>query len=271
MATRSALPFDVRLMNWVASALFLGVALAALGSVALWVARHPSWTLGRIVVDGEVEHQNEVAFRATLAPQLRGSFLTLDLQEVKRLFESVPWVRQAVVKREFPNRLHVTLQEHDAAAWWGEAGSGKLVNRQGLVFEADPDESQTGAWPELLGPEDRSESVYALYRQLQPVLKPLQQDISRLELDASGHWRATLTGGTEIELGRGESTELLARVRQFSATLPELIARYGGRGLESADLRYPNGYAVRMRGVQTVTDDKAAAALAARVRKKQSR
>lgn len=273
MATRSALPFDVRLMNWVASALFLGVALAALGSVALWAARHPSWTLGRIVVDGEVEHQNEIAFRATLAPQLRGSFLTLDLQQVKRLFESVPWVRQAVVKREFPNRLRVTLEEHEAAAWWGEAGSGKLVNLQGMVFEALPEEPQTDAWPELIGPEGRSEPVYALYRQLQPMFKPLQQDISRLELDASGHWRAKLTGGTVIELGRGESAELLARARQFSASLPELIARYGGRGLHSADLRYPNGYAVRMRGVQTVSDDKAAAALAARVhaRKKQSR
>ncbi|MDD2727820.1 cell division protein FtsQ/DivIB [Malikia sp.] len=266
MATRSALPFDVRLMNWVASALFLGVALAALGSAALWAARHPSWTLGHIVIDGEVEHQNEVAFRAILAPQLRGSFLTLDLQEVKRLFESAPWVRQAVVKREFPNRLHVTLEEHEAAAWWGEAGSDTLVNFQGVVFEADPDEPQTATWPELLGPEGRSEQVYALYRQLQPVFQSLQHGISRLELDASGHWRATLTGGTVIELGRGDSTELLARARRFGATWPELIARYGGRDLESADLRYPNGYAVRMRGVQTVTDDKAAAALAARVR-----
>lgn len=92
-----------------------------------------SWSLGRIVVDGEVEHQSEESVRAYLAPQLRGSFLTLDLQEVKRLFETLPWVRQAVVQREFPNRLHVTLQEHEAVAWWGEVGGGKLVNRQGAV------------------------------------------------------------------------------------------------------------------------------------------
>ena len=55
----------------------------------------------------------------------------VDLQQVRRLFESVPWVRQAVVQREFPNRLRVTLQEHQAVAWWGESGSGQLVNDAG--------------------------------------------------------------------------------------------------------------------------------------------
>lgn len=270
MASRPALPFDVRIMNGLASALFLSVALAALGTASWWVAHHPSWSLGRIVVDGEVEHQSEASVRAYLAPQLRGSFLTLDLQEVKRLFETLPWVRQAVVRREFPNRLHVTLQEHEAVAWWGEVGGGKLVNRQGAVFEADPDpdEQQSQAWPELIGPEGGSDRVYALYRQLQPVLQPLGQPLSQLELGASGHWQARLAGGALIELGRGSAAELLARTERFSSTIPELTTRYGGRALEAADLRYPDGYAVRMRGVQTVTDDKAAAALAARVRKK---
>ncbi len=157
MASRSALPIDVRIMNGLASALFLGVALSALGTAGWWVAHHPSWSMGRIVVEGEVAHQSAASVRAYLAPQLRGSFLTLDLQEVKRLFETLPWVRQAVVRREFPNRLHVTLQEHEAVAWWGEAGGGKLVNRQGAVFEADPDpgQQQSDAWPELIGPADQ--------------------------------------------------------------------------------------------------------------------
>jgi len=268
MQPRLPLPFDVRFTNWVASALFLGVTLAALGSLGWWVAHHPSWSLGRILVEGDVEHQDEVIFRSQLAPQLRGSFLTLDLQEVKRLFEDVPWVRQAVVRREFPNRLRVTLDEHEAEAWWGEAGSGQMVNQQGAVFDADADEQPAGDWPELAGPEGRSGQVHALYRQLQPLFQPLQQEISRLELGASGHWRLQFVSGTLIELGRGEPEELVARAQRFSSTVSQLMARYGGRGLEAVDLRYPNGYAVRMHGVKTATDDKAAAALAARIRKK---
>lgn len=268
MSSRPALPFDVRFMNGVASVLLLGVALVALGSAGWWLAQRPFWALGKIVVDGEVEHQDEVILRSQLAPQLRGSFLTLDLQQVKRLLEDVPWVRQAVVRREFPNRLRVTLDEHEAEAWWGEAGSPRMVNLQGDVFDADVDEPASGNWPELAGPEGHSAQVHALYRRLQPVFRPLQQEISRLELGESGHWRARLASGTLIELGRGEPDELVARAQRFSASVPQLLSRYGGRSLEAVDLRYPNGYAVRMHGVKTATDDKAAAALAARIRKK---
>ena len=260
MASRSALPFDVRIMNGLASALFLSVALAALGTAVWWVAHHPSWSRGRIVVEGEVAHQSAASVRAYLAPQLRGSFLTLDLQEVKRLFETVPWVRRVVVRRDFPNGLRVTVQEHEAQAWWGEAGSGKLVNRQGEVFEANPDEARAEGWPELAGPEGQSRQVQALYRELQGVFGHIDQGITRLELTGSGAWKARLDGGQLVELGRGQPQELLTRAQAFVGTVTQLTQRYGGRALESVDLRYPNGYAVRLRGVTTVTDDKAAKA-----------
>ena len=260
MLPRHALPLDIRFMNWVASALFLILVLLALGSAALWAARHPAWTLNRIVVDGEVAHQNAATFRAQLLPRLVGSYLTIDLQDVKHQFEAVPWVRQAVVRREFPNRLHVTLQEHEAVAWWGEVGGGRLVSRQGAVFEANPEDAQADGWAELAGPEGQSGQVYALYRELQPLLAPLEQNIERLELVASGDWKIWLDGGTVIELGRGQPEELLARARLFNATVAQLNERYGRRRLEVIDLRYPSGYAVRMRGVKTVTDDKAAQA-----------
>jgi cell division protein FtsQ len=259
MAARLPLPTDIRLMRWVASALVVAFLLMALGSVVLWAARHHVWKLAHITIDGEVSHQNAVTFRAHLASRLTGNFLTLNLAEVKRLFETVPWVRRAVVRRDFPNGLRVTVQEHEAEAWWGEAGSGKLINRQGEVFEANADEARAEGWPELAGPEGQSRQVLALYRDLQDVFGPLDLGIARLELSASGAWKLRLDGGQPVELGRGQPADLLARTRAFVGTLTQLTQRYGGRSFESADLRYPNGYAVRLRGVTTVTDDKAAA------------
>ena len=76
----------------------------------------------------------------------------------------------------------------------------------------------------------------------------------RLELTDRGSWRATLDSGAAIELGRGEPAELLERVNRFTATLSQLTQRYPG-AVQSVDLRYPNGYALRMRGVTTVTED----------------
>ena len=80
------------------------LCLCALGT---WLVRHPVWTVKAITVQGDVLHQNAVSFRAQLATQMktasRAAFLTIDLQQVRELFEGrAHGVRQAVVQREFP-------------------------------------------------------------------------------------------------------------------------------------------------------------------------
>jgi cell division protein FtsQ len=249
------LPLDVKLMA-VATQLLLGVyAVLTLGAIGTWAVRHPVWTVKAISVHGDVAHQSAVTLRAQLATQMRtrlsSSFLNVDLQQVRTLFEQVPWVRRAVVQREFPNRLRVTIEEHRPVAWWGENGSGELVNSLGEVFEASPDDADN--LPELAGPDGRSAEVWALYQALQPVFSRLEFDLERLEFGERGSWRARLHNGAEIEIGRGTPDELLARVQRFIGTLPQLTERYAG-ALQSVDLRYPNGYALRVRGVTTATD-----------------
>lgn len=249
------LPLDIRLMTVVTRGLVVVFVLLSLGAVGTWIARHPAWTLKGISVQGDLGHQNAVGLRAQLATPLRkleGSFLTLDLQQVRRMFEAVPWVRHARVQREFPNRLRVTLEEHEAVAWWGQSGSGQLVSRLGEVFEASPDEGD--GLPELAGPPDHAPLVWALYQSLSEEVARLDRTLIRLELNERGSWRAELDNGTRLELGRGSSDDLLARTRRFTTTVGQLAQRYPG-ALQSVDLRYPNGYALRVQGVTTVTED----------------
>lgn len=249
------LPLDIRLMTVVTRGLVVVFVLLCLGAVGTWIARHPGWTLKGISVQGDLGHQNAVGLRAQLATPLRkleGSFLTLDLQQVRRMFEAVPWVRHARVQREFPNRLRVTLEEHEAVAWWGQSGSGHLVSRLGEVFEASPDEGD--GLPELAGPTEQAPLVWALYQSLSEEVARLDRTVVRLELNERGSWRAELDNGTRLELGRGDSDELLARTRRFTTTVGQLAQRYPG-ALQSVDLRYPNGYALRVQGVTTVTED----------------
>ena len=244
-------PNDIRLMALATQCLVALFVLMGLSAGGLWLVRHPSWHVAGITVQGDVNHQNAVALRAHIAHRLSGSFLTLDLHDARALFESVPWVRRAVVQREFPNRLKVTLSEHQAVAWWGSAGEDTLVNTQGEVFQANPDSLDNDALVELAGPDDQAPQVLALYRDLSSVFGRIELDIKRLELSPRGSWRARLSNQAQIELGRGEPSELMARAAQFVSTVGQVTTRYQ-RDIESADLRYPNGYAVRMKGVSTV-------------------
>lgn len=251
----SELPLDVRLMTAVTRGLVAVLAVLCLGALGTWVARWPVWTLRAIAVQGEVSHQNAVGLRAQLASSLRRidpSFLTVDLQVVRQLFESVPWVRHVRVQREFPNGLSVTLQEHVAVAWWGQSGSGQLVSREGVVFDASPDDGDE--FPVLAGAVDQAPLIWQTYQLLSAEMERLDRSLVRLDVDERGSWHAELDNGAHIELGRGSQEELLARTRRFTSTVGQLALRYPGP-LQSVDLRYPNGYALRMQGVTTVTDD----------------
>lgn len=247
-------PLDVKLMNLTSSLLLVVFLLLALGALAGWVKAHPLFAIRGVTVVGDVDHNNALTLRANVAPQLRGTFLTIDLAAARQAFESMPWVRQAVVRREFPNRLKAILQEHKAVGYWGAEGDSTLINSFGEVFEANVDEVDQDALPRLDGPQGQSAQVLSMYRALQPLFERLELSIDELELTGRGSWRAKLDAGARIELGRGTEDELVARTQRFLGTLTQVTSRYGRTvtALESVDLRHQEGYAIRLRGVSTV-------------------
>jgi cell division protein FtsQ len=261
--TPRALPPDVRAMNAVAAGVFLLALLLLLAAVVAWAARAPLFTLRSIVLDGELSRSNLATVRANALPRLAGNFFSLDLNRGRAAFESVPWVRRATVRRVWPNRLAVTLEEHHATALWqgpGDAASGgdRLVNLQGEVFEANPGDVEDEALVTLAGPDGSSKSMLAMWRRLVETLAPLQARVDTLKLSARGSWRAELDSGAELELGRGNEDEVVARTQRFVRTLARATQRFAGadgtpRELLAADLRHPDGYALRLRGVSTTS------------------
>lgn len=251
----AAVPLDVRLMNLMASVLLLGCLLLALAAGAQWALRHPAFAIARIVVQGELNHNNAVTLRANVAPQISGNFFTINLKNVRDAFQQVPWVRRAQVSREFPQTLRVRLQEHHAIAHWGPESGSSMVNSEGEVFEANGVDNELDALPRFSGPPGVAAQVMAMSRDLAPVLNPLGLELAELDLSARGGWRATLDSGAEIELGGGTPPEVVTRARLFAETLTRVAAQFGRHAdaLEFADLRHTGGYALRLRGVTTVS------------------
>ena len=245
------IPADVRLMNTVANAVFVLAALGALVAGVLWLMRSPLFPIRGIQLDGDLARNSVPTIRANAAPRLAGNFFSVDLQQGRKAFEAVPWVRRAVVRRVWPDRLAVRLEEHRPAALWaGEDGADRLVNSQGEVFEANVGDVEDDSLPTLAGPDGSAAQMLALYQRLQPVLALLDMDISRLHLSGRGSWRAELDSGAAIELGRGSADEIVARTERFVRTLTAATAKWRAP-LEFADLRHTDGYAVRLRGVST--------------------
>lgn len=256
-ATPDALPADIRLMNATAALLAAIGVVALLAAVVAWAAHRPVFAVRAIRIDGDLTHNSVLTIRANAVRKLQGNFFTMDLAAARRAFESVPWVRQAMVRRVWPNRLAVQLEEHRPAALWGgdtDEPTDKLVNSHGEVFEANLGDVEDDALPTLRGPDGSAAHMLAMFGRLGSAFAPMDAHLDALDLSGRGSWRVELDTGAEVEIGRGSDDEVIARTRTFVATLPELRARYQDHPLLYADLRHRDGYAVRLKGVSTAVD-----------------
>ena len=249
------LPFDVRLMNITATVLFAACGVLLAVALAWWAVRHPAFAIRAIVVQGDVTHNSAATLRANVAPRLAGNFFTIDLEQARAAFEAVPWVRKAVVQRQFPNKLRVRIEEHQAQAFWGNDSESRLVNTFGEVFEANAGDVEQDDMPRLAGPDGSSPQVLAMYRTLEPLLQPLDLAVEQVVLTGRGGWTLHLDSGAIVELGRGTLDEVAARSRRFVHTITQVTSKYGRRpeALVTADLRHADGYAIKLRGVATAT------------------
>lgn len=257
---------NTRLLNAVASALYALLALGALGVGAVWLMQRPTFQLQQVRVmpmaGSELRHVNVPSLRANALAKLRGNFFSLNLDDARAAFESVPWVRRASVRRVWPNGMLVEVQEHEALGTWGGNESGKLVNTYGEVFVANLAEAEDDTdLVALAGPEGTEQDVVDKLETMTEWFKPMNVEPLSVTLTDRYAWRARLSNGTVIELGRelndDDRTALAARARRFVRAWPEVTKRWGGQ-IEYADLRYPNGFAVRAAGVRFLTDAQAA-------------
>ena len=77
----------------------------------------PLLPLRHLAAEGDVAHLRERAERAARAARV-GKFFSVDLDAVRRAFESLPWVRKVEVRRLWPDRIEVSIEEHVALARW---------------------------------------------------------------------------------------------------------------------------------------------------------
>lgn len=227
----------------------------------------PWFSINSMKIIGDSQFHNALTLRANVLPQLTGNYFNLNLRQTQKAFESLPWIRSAVVQREFPNQIRVSLTAHTPIARWTSLDSSvtpeaktdveieHLLNVQGEVFETSGGQIDTDSLPALSGPVRKASDVLSLYQSLQSSLqthaKGTNWQIVQLSLNPLGMWRAVLDNKAVLELGSGTKEEILVRTTRWLIAVPELRNKYNAHSLQNVDLRYPNGFATRLSGITT--------------------
>jgi len=217
--------------------LSLSLTGALVGAVA-WALDPAHMPLRALEVRGDLRHLQRDELRERLAPLLDDGFFALDVAAARAALESLPWVRSVSVRRLWPDRLRVEIAEQVPVARWGEAA---LVNARGEVFMPERLPPEAGRLPRLDGPDGHAARVLEHWRRMRALVAGLGLDIAELRQDARRAWRAVLSNGVRLELGRARP---VARLARFVAVYPSLLAS-GQAGITAVDLRYSNGFAVR--------------------------
>ncbi|CRI65534.1 Cell division protein FtsQ [Thiocapsa sp. KS1] len=221
--------------RWLA---LLGLVLISGMASGVWLLGHwePQLLPVRIIeVEGELHHHSSRLLQETISARLRGGILTADLQDLRRAAEDLAWVGRATVRRVWPDRLQVEVEEHRPIARWNSDG---LVTAEGIVFRPGTGTVPAGL-PLLEGEDRRAPEVVKRYVQWRDDLMLVGHLIQTLSVDPRGAWRVELVMGAELYLGTEAVDQRLAR---FIASAAQLEA--AGQPLV-VDLRYSNGFAVK--------------------------
>lgn len=241
---------NVRQLNLAANALHALLALALLAAGGYWLVQRPNFALREIRIEGDTDHISALTVRTSVVGRLKGNFFTVDLDAARQAFEQLPWVRHASVRRVWPNALAVTLDEYKPLGTWG---SDQLVSVDGELFTVNQGELDEDL-PAFDGPDGSAKEVVARYHDLAKWFAPLGLTPDEVTLSPRYAWTVKLSNGMEVELGRERNADTLAERTHRLIVAWTAVTQRWGKDIEYADLRYPNGFAIRAAGMRFISD-----------------
>jgi cell division protein FtsQ len=223
-------------MRWVSVFLPLAIILVSLSLVVVW-SRHPDrFPLRTVEIRSPLKHVTEAEVKASLVPFLNKGFFWLNVQAVQTCLKRLPWVQTVNIRRVWPDRLVVLVQEKTAQARWGERG---VLSTNGVIFYPE-----LATIPEKLprfeGPASEVLIMQQQYFALLEQLGSVGLTIKSLNLSLNGALKILLDNDVSIILGKHAMNERMARfVLAYQGTLQGQRQR-----IAYVDLRYTNGFAI---------------------------
>jgi len=269
-ATRAGKKNDVKVVwsLWLKRSALLIVLSAVSFSLMTAVDKLQSVPVGELVLTGYTGGHAAVGaskdeLLALVDRQLDNGFWQLDLLELKANLESHSWVRQAVIRRQWPNQLVIGIDEYVAVARWNER---YLLSATGHVFlpseiaafthlprlkvESFGSDQQQGANQGANRDTSREASRETIkqavtwFNQFQKPLTDYGLSLVEQSQLEDGDFILLLNNGLTLVLGADQVTN---RFDRFLSLLDgALIEQLDD--IEVIDLRYVNGLSVRWRG-----------------------
>ena len=205
--------------------------------------------LRSIEVKGEFNKVTDAQVREVVAKNTVSGFFNTDVESISDDLRAVKWVETASVRRVWPDVLQIVVYERKAIANWNKD---YLLSADASLFSPDSATRPEGL-PHLQGPQGTQAKVMQRYIKMKAMLQPLGLGIAVLKMNARRAWSMRLENGIEFDMGRTETT---ARLQRFLDVYSNVFVTQE-KDIAEVDLRYTNGFTLRMKELTNQPEKKA--------------
>lgn len=168
--------------------------------------------------------------------ELKG-FFGQDVNMIREQIQSMPWIKGAVVRKIWPNRLSIVVSEYQPIAYWN---GDQFLSSDGVVFKLPADKLKNTTMPRLFGPDYKSSEVLEAWYKIYKELESRKLSLKSVSIDERGAWEITLDNDIRLKLGRGEWK---TKIDNFVTIYPQIEIPENKR-IDYVDLRYKVGASV---------------------------
>lgn len=205
--------------------------------------RKPLLPINSVQVIGELHGLKLDELQQAIESVTDDGFFSVDVRQVKQTAEKLPWAQSVSVRRVWPDTLEIAVIEQTAVARWNENA---VINQQGELFYPRPNDMPTQL-PQLEGPEGTHLQLLDHYKEIQAILLGQGLSVEHIRYNNRRSLEVDLKDGPRLLLGRvRDSRESAGLVMRFSNAYQRAF-KERTNNIESVDLRYTNGLAVRWR------------------------
>ncbi|MCW8997076.1 MAG: FtsQ-type POTRA domain-containing protein [Psychromonas sp.] len=232
---------QVKISKWISLLFFLTVIYTLQNcyfKLKTWLTDEQSLPLTSLILTGQGEHVSEQQVRSILLEQKdRLNFFTLEIAQIQRQLEALPWVYSASIRKCWPDTLKIHIVEQSIVAIWNDHA---LLNRFGEIIHTSPG-LERGKYVALYGDDKYSNDVLTTYMKIHQLLKVNNFKIRSLKSDKRHANDVVLENGIALHLGQ---EQILDRIQRFLSVYPLIQNRYDITTISYVDLRYDTGFAI---------------------------
>lgn len=189
-----------------------------------------------IVVGAPLGSQHTV--QTIIQHELDKGLITINLQQLQRDLEQLPWIDSVELQRVWPDKLKVTIDSQAVLAYWNDKA---FLNKNMQTVPLFADIAIPENLPKLYGPIGSQVKLGFYYQKLSELINPFNLFIIQVTLADNADMSLILNNGIKIELGH---QQILTRFKRFVKVYSKVFGGQKDLAGDAVDLRYPSGMAV---------------------------